>query len=602
MKNQEESLSHDDSPKLPPYLILFNRHLEQLRDHLSGTSHNHVHTTTTLDDVEWEASEKDAFFYALSVHSRLRPDLIAASIQTKNEVEVLEYMAYLEEGLQREDLQGSHGCRKNLPLAHEVSEIWVAWEEENAERLRVNEEIWSAKPDCDTKDLNEIQAHIDESSRNLPLGGVPYLTYGHLVVLDSMLGADKNEASNSVANSAGDDTCSAQSLTEVGSTSPIRTLQDSASPPLNLNKSAPIPSQRDLNPSGEDSPNIQDMSPRSRRRYQKRMHMRRKRAQTKGGEVDTTTEKLRPGHRKKSTQSLSRFVTRNNGQDDQDIESLKAADTVMSDVQDPAGDIDQISEPENTEVEDDPRFTTLATRLPYQMARSDLHRCHVNAASLVTNGLDIFNHRKIGKLSQLYISGYDRDLISEDVSINTELLVLLLGVLKDFLVQTMSRVIVLEEEHERFRGRTKVWRKNSDEAKNGVIDKSAIQFALKTMGITSENTDQYFAGLLGEPHDILSHQQTGFDDNERLVTTRNIFQRHPLHQDINPPSLHLVSTQDLSEVADTGLDDFIDVETDDEMLDEVLHEEEVLDEEDILADKSHEDSLWIQIPLPKKRS
>lgn len=61
-----------------------------------------------------------------------------------------------------------------------------------------------------------------------------------------------------------------------------------------------------------------------------------------------------------------------------------------------------------------------------------------------------------------FVSGYDSDLARQNASIDTDTLHLLLEILKDFLVQVMSRVIVVEEEHQRFRGTTKVWRKNAD--------------------------------------------------------------------------------------------------------------------------------------------
>jgi len=64
---------------------------------------------------------------------------------------------------------------------------------------------------------------------------------------------------------------------------------------------------------------------------------------------------------------------------------------------------------------------------------------------------------------RLFISGHEPQLMSKDASIRTELLFLLFEILKDFLVQVISQVIILEEEHRRFRGRTKVWRKNLDE-------------------------------------------------------------------------------------------------------------------------------------------
>lgn len=54
-------------------------------------------------------------------------------------------------------------------------------------------------------------------------------------------------------------------------------------------------------------------------------------------------------------------------------------------------------------------------------------------------------------------------MVDQNASISTETCILLLEILKDFLVQLISRVITLEEEHQRLRGTTKVWRKNTDD-------------------------------------------------------------------------------------------------------------------------------------------
>ncbi|KAJ3575127.1 hypothetical protein NP233_g1304 [Leucocoprinus birnbaumii] len=608
MKKQDEN-QQQDSPKLPSYLRLFHQHLAQLQDYCSGFIDENVNETTNINGVEWEASEKDSFFHALRLHSRLRPDLIAAFIGTKNEVEVSEFITCLEDALREEDLQEKKGFRAELPLAHEVSETWIEWEEESAESLTVNEEMWTSKLDDGTNStvsLSESSAHVDDLGSNPPLGGIPYLTYGHLFVLDSLLKTHKNEASNNATSPSGEGDSSAQSLTQVGSDSPIRTLESGASSTLygsrgSFQKSTSVASQQDLNPSGEDSLDIEGMSPRSRRRYQKRMHMRRKRAQATGSKVDETTDKLPPGFKKKTAPKLLKLDIPNVGETDQDIQSQKAAASVMSDVG-PGNDADQISESENMEADAGPPFTTSTTRLPYQIARSDLQHRGVTDKTVVGEGLGIFNLKTLGKLQQLFISGYDPDLVGEDALISTELLILLLDILKDFLIQTMSRVIILEEEHRRLRGKTKVWRKNIDEDLKGTIDKSAIQFALKTMGIANEGTNQYFANLLGEPCDTPSHKHTGFGDNERLVASPNLFQRHPLHQDICPSHFNLVSLQGHSKFIGDDSDDLMDLDTDEEMLAEVLREEEVLDEEDTLANRSHEDSLWIQAPFPKKRA
>jgi len=120
-----------------------------------------------------------------------------------------------------------------------------------------------------------------------------------------------------------------------------------------------------------------------------------------------------------------------------------------------------------------------ASYLPFQKALSDLRNCHVNGRSIVAAGLDIFHYRRVGKLLRyaafqrkfrishvsyrVFISGYEPQLTSEDASIRTDLLFLIFEILRDFLVQVVARVITLEEEHCRFRGKIKVWRKNFDE-------------------------------------------------------------------------------------------------------------------------------------------
>jgi hypothetical protein len=97
-------------------------------------------------------------------------------------------------------------------------------------------------------------------------------------------------------------------------------------------------------------------------------------------------------------------------------------------------------------------------------------------------GLDVFNYAKMGKLLEYvvslplfcagyinkyfdrhFIAGYDSNLVDRNASISAETCILFLEILKDFLVQVISRVLILEEEYKRLRGTTKVWRKNADD-------------------------------------------------------------------------------------------------------------------------------------------
>jgi len=176
----------------------------------------------------------------------------------------------------------------------------------------------------------------------------------------------------------------------------IRSLQSNSSPILSGSprfpkNPMPISLEQGHNPSGDDLPSSRDMSPHSRRLYQKRMYMRRKRAKTIGGEADKTTKKLRPGSRRKFTQDRNKLAKSNIV----GTESAIAVNFIMSKSQNCEGGVGCISE---SNLGGDPPCSMPAPRLPPQIARSDLHNCHVDAESIVAAGLDIFNHEKIGKL------------------------------------------------------------------------------------------------------------------------------------------------------------------------------------------------------------
>lgn len=177
--------------RLHPYLLLFNRHVVQLQKHLSGLSSSSPSTDSLIGGVLWTAEEKNKFFHALSVYSRLRPDLIAACIRTKNEAEVLEYLLLLEDGSRTTG--SSEACvRASLYSARQVSDSWITWEEANAERLRLNEAIWDGGSRIDGED----SPPRDDGESSYPelqyLGGLKDLTYAHLRVLGEVLQADKN--------------------------------------------------------------------------------------------------------------------------------------------------------------------------------------------------------------------------------------------------------------------------------------------------------------------------------------------------------------------------------------------------------------------------
>jgi hypothetical protein len=132
---------------------------EHLADHISSTRH---HLTGKPEHPEppyapsfhpptgyWTPTEKALFFHALSVHSRLRPDLIAASIGTKSTVDVATYLSLLRQGATRinnNKSTSSHGAtitigRDQHPAAHQVSAELVSLEDQQAAHICVAEPV-----------------------------------------------------------------------------------------------------------------------------------------------------------------------------------------------------------------------------------------------------------------------------------------------------------------------------------------------------------------------------------------------------------------------------------------------------------------------------
>jgi hypothetical protein len=144
---------------------------EHLADHISTTRH---HLTGRPKHPEppyapsfhpptgyWTPTERAIFFRALSVHSRLRPDLIAASIDTKSTVDVAIYFSLLRQGATRvndnkSSNRSSHGAtitigRDQHTVAHQISEELVALEDQQAALIYVAEPIHAKEVESEAR-------------------------------------------------------------------------------------------------------------------------------------------------------------------------------------------------------------------------------------------------------------------------------------------------------------------------------------------------------------------------------------------------------------------------------------------------------------------
>lgn len=333
-----EELSNVDIEKNDVYLT------EHLADHISATRY---HLTGRPEHPEppyapsfhpptgyWTPAEKALFFHALSVHSRLRPDLIAASIGTKSTVDVAIYLSLLRQGANKSTTR-SHGPtitigRDQHPAAHQVSGELVTFEDQQAALICSTEPTHAeeAQSEARAETLRSLKKDIRVprgESRKKGHGrdregqlarkneferlcaereivwdredALARLDSVSLQVLDRMLRVDEERR----AKAGSDDEEEERMLHPVASSSSpageLHTTTPPPSPPL----ATTIPNDNEDGAGAGPS----NLSPASRRLISKRLYMRRKRAEASGGTVQLDPARLKPG-RKGSTTSKYR--------------------------------------------------------------------------------------------------------------------------------------------------------------------------------------------------------------------------------------------------------------------------------------------------------
>ena len=125
-----------------PYFRHFRDHLQQVQGHLCG-SHGTLDPSYHPPRGYWTSEEKGQFFHGLCVYSRFRPDLIAADITTKSILDVCTYISLLELASGRE--KAKKRTRESTETAMEVSDDWIAFEEQQARMLMQIEEQWAGQ-------------------------------------------------------------------------------------------------------------------------------------------------------------------------------------------------------------------------------------------------------------------------------------------------------------------------------------------------------------------------------------------------------------------------------------------------------------------------
>jgi hypothetical protein len=325
-------MTDDDAPLEPDidlnYLSHLRLHAQQTRLHLQGLDPSSPLPPfyTENPTSHWTSAEKSAFFHALSIHSRLRPDLIAECVKTKNVVDVCAYIDRLEDGVRRE---GRGVNRGEVEAAMEVSEKWIQLEEEKAAATVGHETGWEVE-EAHVARKNEFKLKKMEAIPKAKAGEAKgrderqrervelktlhkelklrwkyedvmrSLGTAHFKVIDNILREEEEETMGVAAAS------SRQSTTEPSQPPPVDPDEEMIDPIL---RSKPIlipgPSTSTLSVEPESSPIPENLSPMSRRRLRKRLYMRRKRAEAAGrtdllpSEPSAAVQRIKPGRKSK---------------------------------------------------------------------------------------------------------------------------------------------------------------------------------------------------------------------------------------------------------------------------------------------------------------
>jgi hypothetical protein len=119
------------------YLDDFRKHQISVRAHLKGKQENDptLPPSFFLPASLWTSSEKDLFFHGLTLYSRFRPDLIADHIKTKSVFDVCVYLHVLRVSTISRGHEPDPSTREIIEPAMEMSERWVEYEEQMAAAL-----------------------------------------------------------------------------------------------------------------------------------------------------------------------------------------------------------------------------------------------------------------------------------------------------------------------------------------------------------------------------------------------------------------------------------------------------------------------------------
>ncbi|RPD62523.1 hypothetical protein L226DRAFT_610938 [Lentinus tigrinus ALCF2SS1-7] len=270
--------------------------------------------------------------------------------------------------------------------------------------------------------------------------------------------------------------------TSAPTAAPLPIAIDPALVPLPDSSAAPSVTEDGSTIDGED---LLQMSPAARRRYQKRLYMRRKRAQAAGTTANEVAERLKPGRRPKQHFAHAHISSPGTGTSRQTTTPASSAPSDGTPAQPPGAIVDRAGN------QDAQRgHHTSGATLPYKR-QAQLTSKGIDIQRLRKEGLDFFHLQAISKLMGTYNQLHDipRSIGS---AISAETLKLLRALVVRFVSEVMSRAIISREQERIAKLQTKAWRLKE----NQVVTTVNVKHALALYGADSLDKSAHFKSLL----------------------------------------------------------------------------------------------------------
>lgn len=539
------------------YEAEFQKHLAEVQCHLSGDYGKQLPPSFVHPSTYWSSTEKNAFFHALSIHSRLRPDLIAASIGTKSVLDVCAYLDILHVAAIDAN---SPIARLSLPCAMEVSESWMNWEEAAASRIQ----------QCQLNDEGKTNPGENEVNPPQQKEALKMLDACHLAVMESMLreaeekgiGLEQDVGTTSNTDYPRDAVCQSPPVTS----SPDNIESDN-SQILQLRSPTPTPPYQQ-----DDNLNL---TPTSRRRLQKRIYMRRKRAEAMGEAFDPESARLRPGRKIRDKPVRLRPKT-----------YKKTANLNKG----PISNVDDHAPTKH------PNKGGL--NRPYRIKQQFMER-KIDAQTLNEHDLGFLHLSTLARFMKIFRSGYDFPKAGAEAAISDDTIRLLTSIAVEFTTELVHLSMTLREQERSVKGNIKVWRQNHEE-----VTPEHVRQGLTMMGATYSSKESYFKTLLGPEASLIADEREpsppGEGNNKSIDHTNEdgipIYPRATIHNGTHleqvtlPLSLSMVDS--FQEEDSKCFNTLMPPEEEDGDLELELDAEMEIDDFDMHRSKEYEDRLW----------